>query len=116
MAPAQEHGPGTGRGRQEAQGRRAWIRVDRATVSASSTRGVYDVAITGVNLHMAVVPPRILVGGVPLQQLSFEPGGGRITGVLKHRPEGGSVSVDYGFASGEATLHRADPEGPAPAG
>jgi hypothetical protein len=112
----QERDPAAGRGRQEAQGRRAWIRIDKATASPASTRGVYDVAITGVNLHMAVVPPRILIGGVPLQQLSFEPGGGRITGILRGTPEDGSVSVDYGFASAGATLHRADQDGPAPAG
>jgi hypothetical protein len=100
--------------RQEAQGRQAWIRIDKATASSASTRGVYDVAITELNLHMAVVPPRILVGGVPLQQLSSEPGGGRITGVLRGTPEDSSVSVDYGFASARAMLHRADQDGPAP--
>ena len=43
--------------RRETQGRRAWIRIDKATASPASTQGVYDVDITGVNLHMAVVPP-----------------------------------------------------------
>ena len=112
----QERDPAAGRDRQEMQERRVWIRIDKATASPASTGGVYDVAITGVNLHMAVVPPRILVGGVPLQQLSFEPGGGRITGVLRGTPEDGSVSVDYGFASGRATLHGADRDGAAPEG
>jgi hypothetical protein len=112
----QERHPAAGRDRRETQGRRAWIRIDKATASPASTRGVYDLVITGVNLHMAVVPPRILVGGVPLQQLSFEPGGERITGVLMGTPEDGSVSVDYGFASAAATLHRVDQGGPDPPG
>ncbi|WP_026555109.1 hypothetical protein [Arthrobacter sp. 35W] len=113
---AQERDLAAGSGRQETQGRRAWIRVDKAAASPATTRGVYDVAITGVNLHMAVVPPRIMVGGVPLQQLSFEPGGRRITGVLRGAPEGGSVSVDYGFASAGTTLHWMEHGGPAPTG
>lgn len=111
-----ERDPAAGGDRRETQGRRAWIRIDKATASPASTHGVYDVAITGVNLHMAVVPPRVLVGGVPLQQLSFEPGGGRITGVLRGTPADGTVSVDYGFASAAATLHGLDQSRPDPAG
>ena len=53
-----ERDPAAGGDRRETQGRRAWIRIDKATASPASTHGVYDVAITGVNLHMAQLKPQ----------------------------------------------------------
>jgi len=91
------------------EGRGPWIRVDNAQiVEIPKLPGGYRVSISGHNLKMAISPPRILVGGVELENLEFNPNGKQITGTLSEKPESGEVTVDYGFASGDTILSRRD--------
>lgn len=86
------------------EGRRPWIRLDDAQIVEDRERsGEFQVTISGHNLKMAISPPRVSVGGIELEHLSFEPGGKQITGVLRNKPGSDEVIVDYGFASGAAT-------------
>jgi hypothetical protein len=90
-------------------GRRPWIRLDGATIAERPDRaGAFQVRITGHNLKMAISPPRILIGGVELTSLSFDPEGKAITGTLSKKPESDQVTVDYGFATGETTVSWSD--------
>jgi hypothetical protein len=87
------------------RGRRPWIRVDGAqAVEDREHSGQFEVRISGHNLKMAISPPRVEVGGVPLEHIVFEESGKVITGRLSRRPPGDRVIVDYGFASGETKL------------
>jgi len=89
-------------GKHPMAGRRPWIRLDGAEV-AKATEGDYPIAVTihGHNLKMAISPPRIEIGGVPLENISFEDGGKTIRGILSRMPEDDRVLVDYGFANDE---------------
>lgn len=87
------------------EGRRPWIRLDEAQIEEDPERsGQYRVTISGHNLKMAISPPRISVGGVELENLSFDPGGKHITGTLPKKPESDEVTVDYGFAKGQTKV------------
>ena len=90
------------------EGRRPWIRVDdaRITEAKGGPQGRWDVTISGHNLKMAVSPPRITVGGVPLMRPVFEPSGKLITGTLTEEPATDEVVVDYGFATGATKVTR----------
>lgn len=95
------------RGDDPMVGRRAWIRVDHAKIMDDEQyEGRYQVQITGHNLKMAISPPRIEVGGVPLENISFEGEGKIITGTLVRQPEDNRVVVDYGFARHAGVLSR----------
>jgi len=78
--------------------RKPGIRLDRCSVKSLGRRAGYQVAIEGFNLHMAIAPPHVTVGGVVLQQLEFQPDGRVIRGVLARKPRSRRVAVDYGFA------------------
>jgi hypothetical protein len=87
------------------EGRRPWIRLDAARIEEDTEHpGYYRVTISGHNLKMAISPPRILVGGVELTDVRFDPGGKQITGTLAKKPESDEVTVDYGFASDRTTV------------
>ena len=87
------------------EGRRPWIRVDGARIDKDPDRsGRYRVTISGNNLKMAIAPPRIVVGGVQLRDVAFDPAGKQITGTLARKPKSDEVVVDYGFARGETTI------------
>lgn len=89
------------------EGRRPWIRVDGAQLGEAATpAGAYRVRISGHNLKMAISPPRILVGGVELTDLEFDPDGKHIAGTMSQEPDSDEVHVDYGFATGHTTLSR----------
>jgi hypothetical protein len=86
-------------------GRRAWIRVDGAEIAEDREEyGTYRVRITGHNLRLIISPPRIEVGGVRLEQVTFDKDGKTISGTLPSKPEGDRVVVDYGFARDEGEL------------
>jgi hypothetical protein len=73
------------------------VRIDRAAVTQAQN-GQYDVVIEGFGLRPSVTPPAITVGGAPVEQLKFESGGRRVTGVLRARPVDDHVIVDLGYA------------------
>jgi hypothetical protein len=83
---------------------RAWIRLDRVRVEPLEDRSGYRVIIDGFNLHRAISPPRVEVGGVPLQQLEFQRDGRCLRGVLAREPANPVTVVDYGFARAEAKI------------
>jgi hypothetical protein len=86
-------------------GRRPWIRVDSADLKEDPRHeGAYEVRIRGHNLRMAISPPRIEIGGVPLRHLSFDDDGTEIRGILEQKPENEQVIVDFGFARDETRL------------
>ncbi len=78
------------------------VRIDRAAVTQVQ-KGQYDVVIEGFGLRPAITPPAITVGGAPVEQLKFESGGCRVTGVLRTRPVDDRIIVDLGYA--RATGH-----------
>ena len=86
-------------------GRAPRVRIDRCQV-IEGEKGYYDVVIEGFGLRPAITPPRIVVGGVPLEGVRFEEGGRRATGVLREQPRDYQVTVDLGYAraEGEANL------------
>ena len=102
--PSKEHrtgqqGPETDQRDDPMAGRRPWIRVDSADLREDPKRaGAYEVRIRGHNLRMAISPPRIEIGGVPLRRLSFDEDGTEIRGALEQKPENEHVIVDFGFA------------------
>lgn len=86
---------------RRAVSRKPWIRLERVRVKHLGPRGGYEVVIEGVNLHPAISPPRVTVGGVPLEHPEFQRDGRSIRGVLPKKPTSGRVVVDYGFARAE---------------
>lgn len=76
--------------------RRPQVRVDRWVI-AEGEEGYYDVVIEGVGLLPAITPPHITVGGVTLENATFEQGGRRVTGVLRELPKAERVVVDLGY-------------------
>ena len=84
--------------------RRPRIRVDSCEVRPLTTGEGYAVTITGFNLHGAISPPMITIGGIALQHLQFEPDGRTVRGTLAREPDGNAVVVDYGFARADATV------------
>lgn len=86
------------------------VRVDRVSIGEKDERGAYPVQIEGFNLHQAISPPSVFVGGVRLEQIGFHESGRAIRGVLREAPDGDRVDVDYGFA--RATWPAEDEEPP----
>ena len=82
------------------------VRLDRCHVKPASNkkRRSYDATIEGYNLHQAISPPRVTVGGVMLEDIRFQDDGTAIRGTLSKRPRDHTVVVDYGFARAEALL------------
>jgi hypothetical protein len=78
-----------------------WIRLDDVHLSEQEDGTGYEVVIEGVNLRSAVVPPRVTVGGLPLEEQSVSPDGRSIRGQLRKKPDSLHVVVDYGFARDE---------------
>jgi hypothetical protein len=84
--------------RQKALAARApRVRIDAVTMAAAD-KGEYGVVIEGFGLRPAVTPPTITIGGVRVEELKFEAGGRRATGVLRSPPSGDDVLVDLGHA------------------
>jgi hypothetical protein len=83
--------------------RKPRARIDRCEV-AQDEKGRYMVVVEGFGLVPAVSPPQITVGGVPLEEIRYEKGGRRLSGVLREPPRDGRVVVDLGYAqaTGEA--------------
>ena len=75
-------------------------RIDRVLVSEAKG-DLYEVVIEGLRLTPAISPPSITVGGLPLQQARFEPGGRRITGALYGPPKDERVALDLGYTRTE---------------
>jgi hypothetical protein len=87
-------------------GRKPGIRIDDVTIrEMPEYRGCYQVRISGHNLRMAISPPRIEVGGVPLEDLTFDKDGRAVSGTLACKPESERVVVDYGFAREQSEVH-----------
>jgi len=81
--------------------RRPRIRLDGCTLEALPQGKGYAVVIDGFNLHQAISPPLITVGGVQLELAKFRRDGKQIRGVLRKKPDGEHVEVEYGFARAE---------------
>jgi hypothetical protein len=77
------------------------VRIDRCTIRALDRAEGYEVIIDGFNLHQAISPPRVTVGGVPADSLGFARDGKQLRVRLKRKPAGDRVEVDYGFARAE---------------
>jgi hypothetical protein len=82
------------------------VRIDRCYVKPVSNKKKrsYDATIEGYNLHQAISPPSVTVGGVMLKNIRFQDDGTAIRGTLSKRPRDRMVVVDYGFARAEALL------------
>ena len=78
--------------------RKLMIRLDSCTVEPLGEKRGYNAVIEGFNLHPAISPPRVTVGGVLLEDMQFEAKGRRIRGVLRKKPRSERVVVDYRFA------------------
>jgi hypothetical protein len=78
-----------------------WIRLDDVHVSEREDDDGYEVVIEGVNFWGALAPPRVTVGGLPLEERSFASDGRSIRGTLPEEPDSLHVVVDYGFARDE---------------
>ena len=83
--------------------RKPKVRVDSVVVRTGSS-GKYEVTIEGFGLRPAISPPRILVGGVLLEEATFERDGRTVKGVLRYRPKNQQVLVDLGYASAEGKV------------
>jgi hypothetical protein len=88
------------------------IRIDRCTIEPlqgdkgqEADKG-YLVVIEGFRLHQAISPPRITVGKLVVESVTFRADGKQIRGVLRARPDDDRVRVDYGFAHAESRALR----------
>ena len=81
--------------------REPWIRLDDVYVSEREDDDAYEVVIEGVNFRGTISPPRVTVGGLPLEDQSFASDGRSIRGTLPEEPDSLHVVVDYGFARDE---------------
>lgn len=81
--------------------RRPQVRIDRCTIQALDRGEGYAAIIEGFNLRQAISPPRVTVGGVPADSLSYARDGKQLRVLLKQKPDGDRVEVDYGFARAE---------------
>jgi len=86
------------------------VRLDGLHVESLGPARGYAAVIEGFNLHMAIAPPRVTVGGVLLERMQFQRDGRVIRGVLPRKPRGGRVVVDYGFARAELKVSARSPE------
>jgi hypothetical protein len=85
------------------------VRLDRCHVKPVSDnkrkkKRSYEALIEGYNMHQAISPPRVTVGGVMLENIRFQDDGTAIRGTLSKRPRDRTVVVDYGFTRAEALL------------
>jgi hypothetical protein len=84
------------------------VRLDRCYVKPVSNdnkrKRSYEALIEGYNMHQAISPPRVTVGGVMLENIRFQDDGTAIRGTLSKRPRDRTVVVDYGFTRAEALL------------
>jgi hypothetical protein len=85
------------------------VRLDRYYVKPVSNdnkrkKRSYEALIEGYNMHQAISPPRVTVGGVMLENIRFQDDGTAIRGTLSKRPRDRTVVVDYGFTRAEAVL------------
>jgi hypothetical protein len=83
------------------------VRLDRCyvkPVSNNKKKRSYEALIEGYNMHQAISPPRVTVGGVMLEKIRFQDDGTAIRGTLSKRPRDRMVVVDYGFTRAEALL------------
>lgn len=85
----------------EAVAREPRIRIDGVEISAVDGGRRYAVVIFGFNLHAAISPPRVTVGGLDLEAMTFSPDGRTIGGILPSPPGNQRVVVDFGFARAE---------------
>lgn len=76
------------------------VRIDRCVVQQDE-KGVYRVEIEGFGLRPAISPPSVTVGGQELEEWTWEPGGKRVSGILRGRPADDRVVVDLGYARTE---------------
>jgi hypothetical protein len=90
--------------RKQIAARAPTVRLDRCRVKPLAKKGSFEAVIEGHNLHQAISPPRVTVGGATLENLTFQDDGTAIRGTLSIRPRGRVVVVDYGFARAEALL------------
>jgi hypothetical protein len=67
-------------------------------VEATAGGKGYAVRIDGDNLHGAIVPPRVTVGGETVGELKFSGDGRLISGTVHKKPRNQHTIVDYGFA------------------
>ena len=84
--------------------RKSWIRIDRVCLRHLWRSKGYAVAIYGIHLHAASIPPRIIVGDITLTRLRFHPEGRVIYGYLPDKPLNNTILVDLGFARDEVEL------------
>ena len=80
------------------------IGLVRGVIRASLRPAGYRVTLEGEQLHRALSPPRVTVGGLDLVDLRFHGGGLFLEGFLPRRPPDRQAIVDYGFARAEITL------------
>jgi hypothetical protein len=77
------------------------IHVRSVHVEEAAGRNGYAVRIDGDNLHEAIAPPQISVGGEIVGDLKFSGDGGSISGTVPKKPRSRHTVVDYGFAKAE---------------
>jgi hypothetical protein len=85
---------------KEALERKVRVRIDSYHVEERPDGG-FEVLIEGFGLYGVIVPPKVTVGEIPMEQLRFEKDGRAIRGVLRNKPAKPGVVVDYGFARAE---------------
>src|SRR5262249_43735626 len=80
---------------RQAAGAPARLRDDNARVRRE--KGEYAVLVKGFGLHNALSPPSLTVGGVPAEDLRFQPDGLALHGVLRLMPTDERTVLEYGF-------------------
>jgi hypothetical protein len=81
--------------------RRPRIRLDSCTLEPLPKGTGYAVVIDGFNLYQAISPPLVTVGGERVEPVNFRRDGKQIRGLLRKKPDGEHVQVNYGFARAE---------------
>lgn len=82
------------------------LAVDSGTVTIGGPPLGHEVEVTGRDLHPALSPPEVTVGGVEVTDLQFSADGTSLRGRLRTPPPDARFVIDYGFARAEATLER----------
>jgi hypothetical protein len=94
------------RRQREMAARRPELAVDRGTLTVGPSPLRYRVAVEGRGLHLALSPPRVTVGGIPVTDLEGTRDGTSLRGRVAHSPPNATFVIDYGFANAETTLTR----------
>lgn len=76
---------------------RPQIRIYHCGLIAQGDGG-YMIVVEGYGLRPGITPPLMTLGGVPIENLKFEPSGRRVTGVIRAHPGEDVLVVDLGFA------------------